>query len=378
MKTATRVPFLLSALAVALVWMSASSAFAQGGPGIHLTPNGFRTPIYGVSEVVDGSGKVGAECATLTAPQVEAARFDRRISRAMMVSSPRSVVSQEGGSAFDITYTDAEGAGFNDPVNGGVRRAAFEAAVSAWSKVIQAEQPIKIAATMREMDDGDNNPLTTLLAIGGPTEYWIVEDKAVPSALALQIFKGRQPNGKDIDITIDVNEKANWDYATNGVAATGKQSFVRNVLHELAHGLGMVGSFDHQTGKVLNDPYAFIYDTFVNRGSGQRNRLLDHAPDEAIGDLKSNDVFFNGESASEVSRTAAKPFPMAKLYAPNPYQPASSIGHVDQDTYADDKTGLMVARTFGQGTDKIDALTLAIIKDLGYTLVPPPPAPQEQ
>jgi hypothetical protein len=62
--------------------------------------------------------------------------------------------------------------------------------------------------------------------------------------------------------------------------------------------------------------------------------------------------------------------PMVKLYAPDPYEPGSSISHVDQDTYSDIKTGLMTPSDFGSGSDKIDILTLAIMKDLGYTLVP--------
>ena len=61
---------------------------------------------------------------------------------------------------------------------------------------------------------------------------------------------------------------------------------------------------------------------------------------------------------------------MVKLYAPNPYEPGSSISHVDQDTYADFKTGLMAPQDFGSGTDKIDILTLGIMEDMGYGLVP--------
>jgi hypothetical protein len=361
-----RVSYLLSAVSAALV-LTAASAAAQ--PGIHLTPNGFRTPIYGISVGADGT----AECAALHQEQVDASQFGRQVSRAMAAISKQAVVSQEGGSSFEITYTDAEGTGFNHGATGGARRAALEKAVSVWSKVIKAEQPIKIAASMRPMDDGDNNPLTQVLMFGGPTEFWILEDKAVPSALAWQKLEGgRVENAKSADITIDVNDQVNWDYTLDGIPLGSGRSFVLAALHEMAHGLGMVNSFDIRTGKVLNDPYPFIYDLFVNRGSAVPNRLLDHAPDEKIRDMKSNDLFFNGENGNKASRESFRALPMIKLYAPDPYLAASSISHLDQSTYADERTGLMVPQIFGRGTDKIDALTISIIQDLGYTLVPPP------
>lgn len=240
-----RTTFLMSALVVALLWTTASTSVSgQGGQGIHLTRNGFRTPVYGVSRMRDANGNVVAACAALTAPQVDASRIGRQVSRAMLESSPSAVVrGPEGGATFDIRYTDAEGTGFNDSANGATRRRAFEAAVTAWAKVIRAEQPIRVEASMHEMDDGDKNPLTTLLALAGPTEFWVLENKAVPSSLAWQMLGGRYVNAKDADIT-----------------------------------------------------------GFVNRGSSQRNRVLDHATDERMRDIKSRDLFFNGDNAGEASR----------------------------------------------------------------------------
>lgn len=223
---------------------------------------------------------------------------------------------------------------------------------------------------MHPMDDGDNDPLTTLLAIAGPSEFWIHENKVVPSPLMWQILDGRFTNAGGSDITVNVNQDANWDYALNGVATEGRFSFVYTMLHELSHGLGFLDSFDIATGKVLNDPVPFLFDEFVNRGSARSNRVLDHASEERIRDMKSNDLFFNGVNASEASGRSFQPLPMVKLYAPDPYRKGASLAHVDQETYADIRTGLMTPIGFGESTDKIDPLTLAILKDIGYTLVP--------
>ena len=365
---------LLCAFVVALAWTTASTGLSASGPrGVHLTRNGFRTPLYGVTQVHDASGAARTVCAALTPVQVEAARFGRRVSRTMVASSPHAVVTgPDGGATFEIAYTDAEGTGFNDSAAGETRRRALQAALQAWSLVLRASHPIKVEAAMGEIEDGDDDPNTLILATAGPTDFWVIDGKGVPSSLAWQILEGRQSNAGDSDITINANIHADWDYAVNGAAAPGKSSFVYTLMHEIAHGLGFIDSFDIETGKLLNDPLPFIFDVFVNRGSGQRNRVMDHAADEAKGDMQSGDLFFNGENGTEASRRSIRPLPMIKLYAPDPYEPGSSVGHVDQETYADIRTGLMTPIDFGPGTDRVDTLTIGIMKDLGYSIVPNP------
>lgn len=368
-----RVSVVLSAfVAVLSVMALPTEVAAQRAPGVHLTRNGFRAPVFGVSQSQDADGNLVAECVALSAEQIEAFRFGRTVSRSMEASSPQAVVSTEGGTTFEVSYPDAEGTGFRHPAEGGNRRQALEKALSQWSKAIKTEQTIRVTASMRSIDDGDNNPATNVLAFGGPTEFWLLDNIAVPSALAWQIAGGRFENAKDSDITLDVNDKVDWDYSVSGVAQGNRASFVYTMMHELTHGLGFIQSFSSTTGKVLNDPFPFPYDLFINRGSAQRNRLIDHAPEEVTRDLKSNDVFFNGPSATEASLAAEpRPMPMVKLHAPDPYRSGSSIGHIDSSLFSDTRPGLMTP-VIGKGTDQIDAFTLAIIKDLGYTLVPPP------
>lgn len=365
-----RIAVFVSALVAALVLTSTTAGVhGAGRQGIHFTRNGFRTPIYGVSQVRDASGSLSTQCARLTPVQVEAARFGRTISRAMALNSPHAVIgSTTNGATFEITYSDPKGTGFNDSRTGETSRRALEAAVLAWTKVIQGTVTIKIDASMPEQEDNDGDDSTTLLASAGPVDFWMRDNKAVPSALMWQLTNRRQNDG-DPDIQVNVNPEVDWDYATNGVAARGKVSFVYTLIHEIGHGLGFVDSFDIETGEILND-VPFVYDVFINRGSGSRDVITSHDPDETIDDLTSDDLFFNGPNAIAASRRSIKPLPMIKLYAPDPYEPGSSISHVDQDTYADFKTGLMTPKDFGSGTDKIDILTLGIMKDLGYQLVP--------
>src|SRR5213075_1327179 len=92
----TPVRFVLSALVAAFLWTTASSGVAgASGPGIYLTPNGIRTPVYGTSQRVGADGVAVSECVKLTAPEVDAARIGRQLSRAMMALSPQSTVNTD-------------------------------------------------------------------------------------------------------------------------------------------------------------------------------------------------------------------------------------------------------------------------------------------
>lgn len=369
--TTQRVSQLLSILTAALVLTTASISAAQNAPGVYLTPNGFRTPLFGMSATTGESGATVTACAPTSAREIESLRVGHQVSRTLAASSPQATVSTpNGGVTFEVTYIDPEGAGFNDSALGATRQHAFETALSIWSKAIKAEQPIRVSASMNDIDDGDNNPNTMLLAVAGPAEFWIIDNQAVPSALAWQRLGFRYENAGPFDINVNVNSKADWDYALDAKLTTGKFSFVFTLLHELAHGLGFVNSFDINTGKVLNDPFPFVYDAFVNRGSSSPNPLLNHSSEETIRDLKSRDLFFSGAATSELSRTLPAPLPMAKLYAPEVHHPASSVSHLDQDTYAPYGTVVMTPLVV-IATDKIDGITLSIMSDLGYQLMPP-------
>lgn len=365
----TRFSVLLTAVAAAFLWVVSGSTdtVTAARQGVHITRNGYRTPIMGMKQTRDANGTLITSCGQLSVTQVEAVRFGRRISRAMMRISPMAIVDTQAGVKFEIVYTDADGSGFNDNVEGPARRRALEAAAAAWSRVIRGDVTIRIHATMEPQEETAEG--NTLLAVAGPVDFWLINDVAMPSALAWQLQRRRNPE-VEADIEVTANPDINWEYATNGVSGRDKVSFVYTLIHEIGHGLGFIDSFDQETGTLLNDPVPFVYDKFVNRTSGRNLPVMRRPDHEVRDDLISNDLFFNGEAAIAASQRSIRPLPMIKLYAPNPYEAGSSISHVDQDTYADIRTGLMAPRDFGAGTDKIDTLTLGIMKDLGYELVP--------
>jgi hypothetical protein len=301
---------------------------------------------------------------------VDAARFSRSLNRTMLRGLPRvsvRAVEDEDDVAFEVLYSDTEGRGFRDATTGAARRQAFEASLIAWALVLEIDVPIVVQARMEEPDQEDEEDGTVLLAVAGPTDFVVIDDMALPLALASQ-WLGQRAAEDGPDIEIVFNETIDWDYAVNGKANGDKVSFVYTTIHELAHGLGFIDTFDPETGDTLNSvPVPF--DIFVNRGVQSIQQLIFRSADEVKGDLISNDLFFAGENAIAASRRSVNPLPMVKLYAPDPFEAGSSIAHVDQETYDDFKTGLMTPRDFGSGIDKIDIITLGIMADMGYVLV---------
>ena len=363
---------LIAASAALIFVLAPSSGRAQGLPGgVHLTASGYRVPVYGMAFARDAAGRLGTECVRLGAPAIESLRLGRTVSRVMAALAPRSTVQSTHEVApvvpatFQVLYTDPEGSGFNDPQVGETRRRALEASLSAWSKVLQGTIPIVIQARMETPED----PASTTLASAGPVDLVEHEGRVLPSALASQILNRETKTEAVADIEMVYNATVAWDYAVDGIAAAETISFVYVTLHEIGHGLGFLDSFDRETGRPLN-PLPFPYDTFINRGFDIRNVLIERPAEEVVRDLLSNDLFFSGPKATEASLRSIRQLPMVKLYAPDPYEQGSSISHVDQDTYADIQVGLMTPRDFGAGSDTIDILTLGVMQDLGYTLVP--------
>ena len=161
------------AAACALVfWLDSPAGLARAPQaGVHLTPSGYRVPVYGMSRVKAADGSLSNECVRLNDPQIESLRFGRSVSRNVARWSPQATVQAVGDpakSTFRLIYTDAAGEGFNDARDGAARKRALEASVAAWSKVLQGTVEIVIQARMEEPEDGESQ----LLASAGPVDQW--------------------------------------------------------------------------------------------------------------------------------------------------------------------------------------------------------------
>lgn len=341
---------------------AAEAGPADGRPGHIVTPSGFSVPVYGTQLVRGADGRMTTTCSRLSDAQIDSLYSRSQTARSMMASERQQMV-KAAGVGFTIVYSDADGVGFKDPELGPVRTAAFEATAAAWSNALGGGIPIVIDVRM-ESDNPD------LLATAGPSDYVIREDRVLPFALAAQILN-TSVNGGATDIQARFNPNHNWDYDLSGNAAEGKVSFVYTALHEIAHGLGFLSLFEPETGRVAT-PLPGPFDFWMNRSTADGNRLVNRAPADVMADVLSGDLYFAGPIAIQASLASVRPLPMVKLYAPAAWEPASSISHVDQETYSDPSVGLMRPNDVGGvGANVVDALTAAILLDLGY----PAPAP---
>jgi hypothetical protein len=374
MKNPTRFTLSLAAAVALFIGLTTTDGAARARqPGAYVTANGFRVPLYGMYLAKGADGGFETKCDHLTQDQIDNSRFGRSVSRAMALRSPHSSVQAVGddtAATFEVIYTDADGQGFNDPQLGPQRKRALEAALAAWSKVLQGTIPIVIAADMPKPDTDQG----ATLAQAGPAGLVGLNNLAMPTSLASQIANQlTRTEASDIEVTFNPTPIAEWDYALDGKPAPNKVSFVATTIHEIAHGLGFINSYVSETGEILNPGFPFPFDTFLNRGAGGQNRLTRRTADQVKGDLISRDLFFAGPQAVAASLKVIQPLPMPKLHAPDPFEPASSIGHFDEETYTDVSLDMMTPESqVGTGDDKIDPLTRAAMQDMGYKLMPEP------
>jgi hypothetical protein len=331
----------------------------------------------GMAAVRDASGHVHMECRELTQAQIDRLRIGRSITRAMQKLYPQAVVQPTDpgtGMTFRIVYTDPAGSGFNDSTQP-ERKAALEAALGAWTSVLKGTVEVVVEAKMQK-EEGDDE---STLASAGSIDYVVIDGVRYTTALAAQKKGVRAAKDGEADIDVSVNPEQDWDYSADYQKVEGgKSGLVYTLIHEVGHGLGFSASFDSETGELRN-PEPNAYDLFVNRGSAGDDKIRNHQAAAIIKDLISDDLFFNGPFANKASiNSEVHPGPMIKLYAPSPYKQGSSVSHVDQNSYEDVRAGLMTPEDYdGAGGTEIDPLTLGIMQDIGYELMPQEDGPPD-
>ncbi len=232
-------------------------------------------------------------------------------------------------STFQVNYT-----GFSAEA-----QAAFQAAVNIWSALLISSVPIVVDATFASLpgnvlgfagagqfvDDFPNQPIeNTFFPIG------------TANALA----------GRDLlpgigDIVATFSSTPSWYFGTDGNPPAGQFDFVTVVLHELAHGLGLLASAD-ATGTVasLNVP-PFIYDRHVQAGGVNIQGGVPNSSAVMLAAFTGNDLFFNLPPTTALRVTAP-----AKLYAPDPFEPGASVSHLDEALFGPADPNSLIPRSF--------------------------------
>lgn len=206
-------------------------------------------------------------------------------------------------------------------------QAAFQHAVDLWTMQITSSVPIRIEAQFTALGPrelGSAGPVTLIRnATGLSANTWY------PIALANNVA------GVDLlpatnDIRASFSNSSPWYYGTDGNAPSGTYDFVSVVMHELAHGLGFIGSASVSggSGSWGSGGYPIVYDRFTENGAGQA--IISFAsPSAALASqLTSNNLYFDGPGTRLAN--AGNP---ARIYAPVSWQAGSSYSHLDESTF---------------------------------------------
>lgn len=261
---------------------------------------------------------------------------------------------------FEVEYV-----GFPDDA-----RAAFQAAVDAWACRIETDQPVRIRARWEALD-------ATTLGNAGPFLFRNfdrapIRDTWYPAALA-DAFAGRDIAPGEPDILARFNSAfPSWHLDPATAPPRDRYDLATVVLHEIAHGLGLIGALTVERGLGFvgspggtRGPYAF--DRYTEDAAG--TPLLNAAtyPDGSAalaGALQGGAVFFDGPAGRQSTGAPAA------LFAPAVWNDGASYSHLDEGTYAPGTPdGLMtpfLAR--GETIAEPGTAVCAVLADVGWPL----------
>lgn len=278
-----------------------------------------------------------------------------------------------------ITYTNAAGVGFNDPTLGPARKRAFEAAASVWAGKLTGPVPIIISAAMVPLPGNANG---AVLGSAGPSTFFVDAAGLPRSSVFYPVTLANELTGQDLN---QAQPEINAQFSTSVDAGTvlgGTRKFYYGldgqpgtdidffsvVLHEFGHGLGFIDTVNQDGSFALNGEPA-IYDTFLATGPALgATRLTALGQSGRAAAITSNALFFAGPNANAAGG-GANP----RIFAPNPFQPGSSVGHLDEATYHGINELMTPVAT--EVAHDPGPIVTAIFRDLGWQLNAPAPTP---
>lgn len=283
-------------------------------------------------------------------------------------------VAESAATEFIPVYTDARGEGFYDetPMTdnvarggtrgstlGEVRRNAFRNALDILEGLIRIDNSlgIRVQASFEDLG-GENAGGRIILAQAGAADFRFLPESpllprgeflALPIALAEHILE-RELNRNEADVEITFNERVRFYYGQEFGEPPRHVDFTIITAHELLHGLGFSeliekdGSFPEvelEDGTI--GPAISLYDLNLY-SENEEELLVDLSRSERQEAITSgNGLLWDGTLGGQFTPSCAQlmgealmdEYPQAvdsegrpRLYAPEPYETGSSVGHL--------------------------------------------------
>jgi hypothetical protein len=330
----------------------AASAQASTAAGAGVTRPG-EQQVVRASRTSGGTAWQGISSARSGAPQARA------------MAAPTAVIN--------VNYS----AGFNTQA-----KAAFQGAVEIWKTQIRSSVPITINAEWTPLDTGvlgQAGPLNFRRDFLGAPQAGLYYPDALANSLA-----GRDLDPANPEIFAKFNSTLGaWYYGTDGKPSTNTYDLQSVVLHELGHGLGLVGSLEGYTytppntwtdggrgywglGSVGDKPT--IFDRLVVDGLGRDALNTSVYPQGSLAMGK----FLRGANGGSqwkgpegiLGASGVRP----KMYSPTNYESGSSVSHLDENLYKPGTPNALMTPFLQNGESALDPgpIVRGMFQDMGW------------
>ena len=244
---------------------------------------------------------------------------------------------------------------------------AVNMAADIWAQSLESVVPITILAKWDSLTPN-------VLAQSAPSEVLNgfdgapFADRQYAVALANQ-FAGTDLRPGEYDMVVTFGEYVSWYLGLDGNVPDNTHDMVTVALHEIAHGLGFLGSanFNGTSGFLGFQGLPFIYDQFVENNN-QESVLDELSGTGDLGDFLTSDLlYWNGDYGVEGSGLGRP-----RLHGPASWAPGSSFSHLREPSYpSGDEHSLMTPLlNAGESIHSPGAIALGMMRDLGWELPP--------
>lgn len=270
-------------------------------------------------------------------------------------SAPRNAYI-ERSSSFTINYNQV-------PED---YKPAIQAAVDVWTKNFKSSVPITVSVLWEVQANH------SILAAASPGRFFSGFTGAPDSTLWYASAMANSLAGKDLDpanaeviIRLNSTNGPTLYLGTDGNCPRDKFDLESILLHELGHGLGFLSNaeYDRFGNGSVSQPTP--YDAYAQLSDGRR--LMDLPSGSAeTGRAMTSSLVWSGANGVKANN-GVKP----KLYTPNPYEPGSSISHLDETTFANSASDSVMTPnlTNGEVFHAPGPIAIAMLEDM---LVKPP------
>jgi len=250
-------------------------------------------------------------------------------------------------------------------------KSAFLYAVAIWSSLLESPVDINVAATWSSLGSGTlgSTYLDPSKVVRGSAVGAFEPDALYPYPIA-EKMAGKEMNDPDaFEIEMVLNRDQDWYFSIDGETPVDKFDLVSVALHEMGHGLGFYSTMSEDEGHGwwgYTSGLTVYFDHFIRNGSGQQlinTDLFQNGSVELLEQYESNDLYFFSSIAKSAN---AGSYP--RLYAPDPFNPGSSISHLNESTFPVSSKNALMTPFINKGEAIHDPgkIVMAIFAEIGW------------